>query len=261
LFGSISANSIADSETQYNFTITSNYTIPNNSAVGAFYIDPLGSGSGSDGIFLSAKTNGFGSTQTRAICHINNTTSTGDCFNFSVCTLGCAGQWAADTTTDIVMLMSTEIIEEEPPNEGNAVNGVCQDGTALDCVGSGTSPFAGITGGRPVTDVTVALTDGLGLTECGEDGDQETCGSGLFTFLFLLLITEFLALAGYLGFTHKTGGGTNLMDIALFMLIIAFVDLSIAFYLNWIPDVVFYTIIVITSALLAFGFMRHFRSE
>ena len=153
--------------------------------------------------------------------------------------------------------------EEPAPEEGsggNAVNGVCGNGTALDCVGSGTSPFSGITGGRNATSITQALTDGLGLTNCADDGsDVETCGSGLFTFLFLLLLTEFLALAGYLGFTRKTNSETNLMDIALFMLIIAFVDLSIAFYLNWIPDLVFYTIVVITASLLAFGLLRHVR--
>lgn len=143
---------------------------------------------------------------------------------------------------------------------GSAVNGQCPVGsTALECVGSGTSPFAGITGGRNVTDITRSLTDGVGFTNCGEDGDVETCGSGLFTFLFLLLMTEFLSLAGYLAFAKKMNAEIQIVDIGLMVLLIGFVDLAIGFYLNWIPDIVFYSIIVIVAGFLTFGMFTRLR--
>lgn len=151
-------------------------------------------------------------------------------------------------------------------DDNNQVNGVCGntdtngDGrvNVLDCVG-GSSPFSGITGGRNVTEITALVTNGIGLTACEEDGsDQDTCGSGLFTFVMLLLITEFLVLAGYLGLTRITNSSSDIMDIALLLVIMAFVDLAIAFYLNWIPDIIFYTIIVIVAGFLAFGLLKKF---
>lgn len=151
---------------------------------------------------------------------------------------------------------------------GGSTNGTCNNvdtngdgisGTVLDCVGTGTSPFSGITGGRNVTDITATLTDDIGLTNCGDNPDHETCGSGLFLFLFLLLLTEFLALGGYLGFTAKTNSEVRLMDIGLLVLIIGFVDLAIGFYLNWIPDIVFYSIVAIVAGFLAFGLFSRFR--
>lgn len=167
-----------------------------------------------------------------------------------------------DSTTTARMWQLDTASGGNPPDsgEGNQVNGRCGDGTALDCVGSGTSPFAGITGGQNATDIMANLTNGLGLTNCPEDGsEQDTCGSGLFLFLFILLLTEFLALAGYLGFTGKLNADRQIVDIALFMLIIGFVDLAIAFYLDWIPDIIFYTIVIITASLLAFGLYTKFK--
>lgn len=154
----------------------------------------------------------------------------------------------------------------ETPTGNNQINGVCGntdvngDGrvNVLDCAGS-VSPFSGITGGRSTTEITALVTNGIGLTDCVEDGsDVETCGSGLFTFILLLLITEFLVLAGYLGLTRLTNSSSDIMDIALLLVIMAFADLAIAFYLDWIPDLVFYTIIVITAGFLAFGLLKKF---
>lgn len=145
-------------------------------------------------------------------------------------------------------------------------NGVCLNVDAngdghinvLDCVGSNTA-WAGITGGQNATDITKNITDGLGLTHCGEDGDPETCGSGLFMFIFLLLLMEFLSLAGYLGFTSKIGAEKQIADVAIIMLIIAFACIAIAFYLNWIPDIVFYAIVVLIAGFTTFGILHRIR--
>lgn len=172
----------------------------------------------------------------------------------------------ATDTLSVVMTSASEVRiyyfgdAEDTGGGGNQVDGVCGVGTALDCVGEGTSPFAGITGGRNATDIVAVLTNGLGLTNCAEDGsDAETCGSGLFLFVFVLLLTEFLALAGYLGFTGKLNADRQIIDIGLLILMIGFVDLAIAFYLNWIPDLIFYGIVVVIASLLTFGLYNKFR--
>lgn len=151
----------------------------------------------------------------------------------------------------------------ENSNGGNSSNGRCGVGTVLDCVGNGTSPFAGITGGQNATIITAQLTNGIGITHCSttDDSDAETCGSGLFMFAFLILLLEFLALAGYLGMTAKLNADRTIVDVALIMGIIGFVSVAIGFYLNWIPDLVFYTIIVLIAGLATFGILGKIRGS
>lgn len=150
-----------------------------------------------------------------------------------------------------------------PNGTGNSDNGRCGNGTVLDCVGTGTSPFTGITGGQNATIITAQLTNGIGITHCSttNDSDAETCGSGLFMFAFLILLLEFLALAGYLGMTAKLNADRTIVDVALIMGIIGFVSVAIGFYLDWIPDLVFYTIIVLIAGLATFGILGKIRGR
>lgn len=177
--------------------------------------------------------------------------------------IGCAN-FTSDSFR-IIFLSGQDFSEDNEGQTGGTclnvdTNGDGKSGTVLDCVGESTSPFDGITGGQNATDITATLTDGIGLTNCGtENPDHETCGSGLFLFLILLLLSEFLALAGYLGFTRITNAEARIMDIGLLVLIIGFVDLAIAFYLNWIPDIVFYSIVVLIAGFLAFGLFNRLR--
>lgn len=183
-------------------------------------------------------------------------------------TLSYLGAVASDDTFTMIIYGEDIDDPEEDIEDGGAgqINGVCVNVDAngdgrinvLDCVGSVTA-FEGFTSGRNATDVTATITDGLGLTNCGEDADHETCGSGLFMFIFALLIFEGLSLALYLGFTTRLGAEKQLVDILLIMLMIAFATLSLAFYLNWIPDIVFYAIVVLIAGFLAFGIVAKFR--
>lgn len=158
---------------------------------------------------------------------------------------------------------------EEPAGGTNAVNGVCGSTDAngdgrvnvLDCVGNQTA-WGGFTSGVPAVQVVGSITDGLGITDCQADGsDQDTCGSGLFFFILLLLLVEFLALAGYLGLTSKLNADKETIDVLLIMLIAGFAVLAIAFYLNWIPDLVFYTIIALIAGFLTFGLIAKLRGK
>src|SRR6185503_3935715 len=115
-----------------------------------------------------------------------------------------------DDTGDIVTVIEIASVGDNEAGGGGSANGVCLNVDAngdgkinvLDCAGTNTA-WAGITAGRNATDIAGSITDGLGLTSCGEDGDPKVCGSGLYMFAFMLLLLEFLALAGYLGFTTK----------------------------------------------------------
>lgn len=170
-------------------------------------------------------------------------------------------------------LRETEFGSPEPPSGGtgsddnNQVGGACGntdtngDGrvNVIDCVGSNTA-WGGFTSGVPAVQVVGSISDGLGLTECASDGsDQDTCGSGLFMFLIVLLMVEFAVLAGYLGFTGKLHADRQIVDVGLIMLIAGFVVVALGFYLNWIPDIVFYSIIAIIAGFLTFGIISRLR--
>lgn len=150
--------------------------------------------------------------------------------------------------------------DDEPcGSSGCNVNGICVYGTVLQCT-SGSNSFSGFSSGRNVTDIVAGVTDGLGFTDCGtENPDHETCGSGLFLFLIVLLIVEFMVLAGYLGFTTKLHADKQIVDVALIMAIAGFVVLALGFYLNWIPDLVFYSMIVIVAGFLVFGLIQRIK--
>jgi len=257
IFGSMSANSVADAETLYNFTLsTGNYTIPVNSAVGAFYIDPIGSGSGSDGIYISGKNNAFGGNPTRATCHVNNSTTNADCFNTSVCTLGCGGQWSVDTTTDIIMLMSATITEEG--EEGNQSGGFCGNGTLRDCLGDRNALSGLVPANQNITSIATTLGQGIGIIN-PNDENPRTNGTGLFLMLItgsffaiaLMSTVHTLNMRGYIS--------ASIREIdPVFWLFLVVGTVSVAWYLDWIDDIIFFAMTVGLAGLIAFGVLKHF---
>ena len=237
IFGSMSANSVADAETLYNFTLTTgNYTIPVNSAVGAFYIDPIGSGSGSDGIYISGKNNAFGGNPTRATCHVNNSTTDANCFNTSVCTLGCGGQWSVDTTTDIVMLMSAVITESEVDNTciTNPETVFCRLGGTND---NSTTGIGGIVGSGLIT-----LGCNVIFVDCSDDTNPATNGLGL-----LIFIASIFVVVGMFYWAM----GTRAFEMPLFIWIVIIIALSAFFTIIGIIDPVFLIISIIAIVALS----------
>lgn len=201
IFGSIPANNIANSNTQYNFSLASgmNYTIPANSAVGAFYIDPLGSGSGSDGIFISAKNEAFNGLPTRATCNVNNSTLTQSCFDAVVCTMGCGTQWA-DSTMDVIMLMSAEV----PDEEEEEISEFCQDPNNEDLLRCKLENQGGALGGDFTNnpfDISSSSSNILIQTGFldGSDTNPATNGTGYLLLGIALLIVNVLLWVGTSG--------------------------------------------------------------
>src|SRR5688572_5833540 len=103
--GTISANSIADGQTEYTFNCTNPIKLIANTAVGVFH-NSMDSG---NGLFVSQKLNAFDTTNTRATCYDNGDASVnGDCFlQAGVST---SAEWIDSTTVDIVMdmILTTE---------------------------------------------------------------------------------------------------------------------------------------------------------
>lgn len=83
------------------------------------------------------------------------------------------------------------------------------------------------------------------------NGDAETNGSGLFLTWFLFIFTGGIMVGVSRKFTFSL---TNIP--AEFWLGLVVLIIGIAWYLNWIPDILFYGVIVGLAGLFAFGLYR-----
>lgn len=144
---------------------------------------------------------------------------------------------------------------------GNQENGVCGLGTALECVGN-RGTINAITGAQELTTVVTDLGNGLGIFN-STNTDPETNGSGLF----LMLATG----AFFFGVSVSTIGIANsrfnaniqYSDSAMhpyYLLFLVAGVISLSWYLNWIPDIVFYTMVIGIAGLFSFGMYKQFRS-
>lgn len=174
---------------------------------------------------------------------------------------------APDTNDNIFYAMSGILAPElEEEEENNQVDGRCGNGTALDCVGDrGTidNIFYGTGGtGVPITNVTNNLLDGLGITNSTND-DIQTNGTGLVLMLvtgvfFTSMIVATIAIAN-----NKFNAGIQYTEVLTkevwLFLVVGVVALS--WFLGWIPEIVFYGMVVGLAGLFAFGLYRHFKGS
>lgn len=141
---------------------------------------------------------------------------------------------------------------------GNAENGRCGVGTALDCVGD-RSLINKITGGTDVAVVGGDLFCGVGLNATCS-GDIKTNGTGL---LLMLMTGSFFAGLVFLTIgaaNTKFGAGIAYTEIPKeFWLFLVVGVVSFAFYMQWIPDIVFYGMMVGLAGLFSFGLYKHIR--
>lgn len=172
-----------------------------------------------------------------------------------------------DDTNNIATVIEISAVGtgSETPVEGSS-NGQCTNtdtngdgvaGTALDCVGD-RSTINAITGAPAVTGVVNQLGNGLGIFN-ETNTDIKTNGTGLF----LMLITgTFFACAvlATIGIANsKFGAGISYTEIPKeFWLFLVVGTVSIAFFLAWIPDIVFYGMITGIAALFTFGIYMRF---
>ena len=150
--------------------------------------------------------------------------------------------------------------DTEPPTNGNQVDGVCQNGTALQCVGD-RSTINQITGGQQITEVVNDLGNGLGIFN-STNTDIKTNGTGLL----LMIMTGTFFASALLGTVHQLNQkgwiSASIRDVdPIFWLFLVIGTVSFAFYLQWIPDIVFYGMVVGLAGLFAFGIYRHISSR
>lgn len=103
---------------------------------------------------------------------------------------------------------------------------------------------------RNITDTSNDLFCSLGITNC-DNTDIKTNGTGMFMLLILLLVSY--ALVVYIHHIAKQ----SIMGIhPMLVLLIGIIDISIAFFLGWIPDYIFYSVIVLLIGLGGFGLYK-----
>lgn len=114
------------------------------------------------------------------------------------------------------------------------------------------SPIGGVNP-RNITDTTGQFFCAIGLTDC-DNPDIQTNGVGMFMLLLLLLVSY--ALVVYIHHVAKQ----SVMGIhPMLVLLIGVIDVTIAFFLGWIPDYIFYTVIVLLIGLGGFGLYKIIR--
>lgn len=116
----------------------------------------------------------------------------------------------------------------------------------LDSVIGGVNP-------RNITDTSNDLFCSLGITDC-DNTDITTNGTGMFMLLILIIISYAFVVAIH-HFAHSPLSNINPMLV----LLIGIVDITIAFFLGWIPDYIFYSVIVLLIGLGGFGLYRIIR--
>lgn len=118
----------------------------------------------------------------------------------------------------------------------------------LDSVIGGVNP-------RNITTTSGELFCSLGITDCSNP-DIKTNGTGMFMLLILVLVSY--ALIVYIHHVAKQSvTGINPMLV----LLIGIIDISIAFFLGWIPDYVFYSVVVVLIGLGGFGLYKMIRGQ
>lgn len=146
----------------------------------------------------------------------------------------------------------------EDAEGGNQIDGRCGNGTALECIGD-RGTLNAITGAPALTTVVTDLGNGLGIFN-STNTDPETNGSGLF--LMLATGVFFFAISvSTVGIANaKFNANISYSDSAMhpyYLLFLVAGVISLSWYLNWVPDIVFYGMVVGIAGLFAFGVYRN----
>lgn len=141
---------------------------------------------------------------------------------------------------------------------GNSVDGRCGVGTVLDCIGDRSISTA-ITGGQDITVVSGNLFCGLGLNATCS-GDIKENGTGLLLMLITGTFFSIAILGAIASANTRFGAGISYTEIPkeLWLFLVVGV-VAFSFYMQWIPDIVFYGMTVGLAGLFAFGLYRHIR--
>jgi len=157
------------------------------------------------------------------------------------------------------VIIDDSVSETLPPEEtGGSTNGRCNVGTVLDCIGDRSISTA-ITGGQDIGVVSGNLFCGLGLNATCS-GTTKDNGTGLLLMLitgtfFAGAVISTIAIAN-----TRFGAGISYTEIPKeFWLFLVVGVVGFAFYMQWIPDLIFYGLMVGLAGLFSFGLYKHIR--
>jgi hypothetical protein len=150
--------------------------------------------------------------------------------------------------------------DDEDPVDTGSTNGICNEGTVLDCVGGNNSVggLATLTSTYNITRIGNIIGQGIGIIDPSND-DIKTNGVGL---IFMLIMGTFFAGSMVATLSQLNTRGWINMSIKeidpLFWLFLVVGVVSASFYFNWIPDLVFYGMMVGIAGLVSIGILKHF---
>ena len=159
-----------------------------------------------------------------------------------------ARMWTLDQT-------STGDSNEE---EDNQQAGFCGNGTLRDCLGDRSALSGLVPANENITSIATTIGQGIGLIDPNNENPR-TNGTGLFLMLItgtffaiaLMSTVHTLNMRGYISASVKE------ID-PIFWLFLVVGVVSVAWYLDWIDDIIFASMTVGLAGLIAFGVLKHF---
>ena len=152
------------------------------------------------------------------------------------------------------------IYQGNPPSAptNNQDNGFCGNGTLRDCLGDHSALAGLLPANQNITTVATTIGQGIGIIN-PNDENPRTNGTGLFlmlitgTFFAVALMTTVhtLNMRGYISASVRE------ID-PIFWLFLVVGVVSVAWYLDWIDDIIFFSMTVGLAGLIAFGVLKHF---
>ena len=146
----------------------------------------------------------------------------------------------------------------EEQEGGNQVGGFCGNGTLRDCLGSQSALSGLVPPNENMTSIGTTIGQGIGLIDPNNDNPR-TNGIGLF---YMLITGSFFAIA--LMTTIHTLNMRGFISASvkeidpIFWLFLVVGTVSVAWYLDWIDDIIFAAMTVGLAGLISFGVLKHF---
>jgi hypothetical protein len=226
---------------------TASYSLGLNQTVGLYF----STGSASNNIFTQRDQTGSG-PNTSPVDGRNS------CFNRYQA--GSPIGWGTTNTcenSDMTMIIG--FTTSTNPSSGNGItNGVCT-GLLKDCIGQAGGGLSGfVPNGYNFTTAGTQIGQGLGIVDPNND-DPENNGVGLFYMLATGTLFAGITFTTIATVNRRFGANISYSEVPKeYWLFLVIGVISIAYYLHWIPNYVFFGLLVGLAGLFAFGLYRHF---
>lgn len=167
------------------------------------------------------------------------------------------------TANDPFLFIQLSTPSENAPSDNEFIdaNGICH-GTLSQCLpeaGGGLSGF--LPNGYNITSAGSTIGQGLGIVDANNN-DPQTNGVGLFYMLATGTLFSGITFATIATANSKFGTSIKYSEVPKeYWLFLVVGVVALAFYLHWIPDIVFYGLVVGLAGLFAFGLYARFKGN